>query len=152
MFLVIEMRKVYLGKQDTFNFETHLEKIGVPTVNVKVFDRDYLFVIDSGCTDCAMDIEVFSDIIKEHNLRPVHAGLVSYGANNHAIISDTYLVPMQVLGCYSKEGPLMSIDFSETRAKFRENGVEISGLIGSNFLKAAKANINYFNNTLTLNF
>jgi hypothetical protein len=115
-------------------------------IRVKLNNRDAIFLIDTGASASLVDINQANDYkfkysVSEQKFSGVGGGSSSYKIFNYKFHHDSTTLKVYPYG----------MDLKEVNKSFIENGMPITGVIGSDFLRTHDAIINYKKLELIIN-
>lgn len=118
-------------------------------IDVYLNGRKTKFLVDTGASVSVLDInqsKEFDFICRSMTNRRIvglNGSILQYSVSNVDLrAKDGKVIPCHLRAC----------DLSQVINKMEEEGIYITGVLGSDFLMNAKATINYENKTLDLNF
>ena len=135
------------GKQKEVSFRDTLRKAGIPIITFKQHNLDLNFIIDTGATTSLINDSCLN-FIKDKELFVNRNDIVSGLDPTVEYSTKRYLIPIEL------NGELLQTEFNsmDLNATFdslkEESGIEVHGLLGSDFLEQNKYVLDYNRKTI----
>ena len=131
-----------------FDFSERIEKYGMIFISIFINDKQAVMLLDTGCIGNIIDYS----FLKKNNIDvpKLKRNLIS-GLNYERKIRSSFieLKDVNIENIFNSDIKFLTIDFSKTAKSFEKDyGIEMSGILGNDFLSKNNIIINYKNKTI----
>lgn len=138
------LKEFNIGKlnHNIIHFDKGIKTTGLPIISIKINNKDYNFIVDSGANVNVIDALLIKEIQRDLDIKLMESDSVT-GLSKEEMQSHECKLSF-IIDEEEFTDKFKVVDFSVSAAAIKENSdVIVSGLIGSNFLKTHKWQIDF---------